>query len=282
MLLRRTSRRGREREADSPRARASRVHARPPAGSATRGDGSRPRQEALADGCTPLQAQGRRRRSTPTAAAHACCERRSDPSVTLMARRQPGVGRRRGDRLDPACSRRSTRGGSRSRRARTTCSATAASAVVADRRRDRRARAEPRHVQAADAGRGDRLSARSTLPPRWRQRGPGRRCCWRRSSACRCARTPAASGSASTCSTSRCSTTCGQRSLEDRACEFVDHLHEHFVTRSGSTAAGTWLRRAPGYSAEIKPGSLERFEYPDGDAWTVDEHPMAEGSSMGT
>jgi len=71
-------------------------------------------------------------------------------------------------------------------------------------------------------------------------------------------------------------------SLENRTCEFVDHLHEHFVhpvqVRGGRYLAPT----APGYSAEIKPGSLERFEYPDGDAWTAVEHPMAEGSSMGT
>jgi L-fuconate dehydratase len=40
--------------------------------------------------------------------------------------------------------------------------------------------------------------------------------------------------------------------------------------------------QAPGYSAEIKPGSLERFGYPDGDAWAAVEHPMAEGSSMTT
>jgi L-fuconate dehydratase len=71
-------------------------------------------------------------------------------------------------------------------------------------------------------------------------------------------------------------------SLENRTCEFVDHLHEHFVhpvrIRGGRYLAPT----DPGYSAEIKPGSLERFEYPDGGAWAVGEHPMAEGSSMGT
>jgi L-fuconate dehydratase len=71
-------------------------------------------------------------------------------------------------------------------------------------------------------------------------------------------------------------------SLENRTCEFVDHLHEHFVhpvhVRGGRYLAPT----APGYSAEIKSASLERFGYPDGDAWAVAEHPMAEGSSMGT
>jgi L-fuconate dehydratase len=71
-------------------------------------------------------------------------------------------------------------------------------------------------------------------------------------------------------------------SLENRTCEFVDHLHEHFV-HPVHVKGGRYLApRAAGYSAEIKPGSLERFEYPDGDAWLVVEHPMAEGSSMGT
>jgi L-fuconate dehydratase len=71
-------------------------------------------------------------------------------------------------------------------------------------------------------------------------------------------------------------------SLENRTCEFVDHLHEHFV-HPVQVKGGRYLApRAPGYSAEIKPGSLERFEYPDGNAWLVAEHPMAEGSSMST
>jgi L-fuconate dehydratase len=71
-------------------------------------------------------------------------------------------------------------------------------------------------------------------------------------------------------------------SLENRTCEFVDHLHEHFV-HPVRVQGGRYLApAAPGYSAEIKPGSLERFEYPDGGAWSAVEHPMAEGSSMGT
>ena len=71
-------------------------------------------------------------------------------------------------------------------------------------------------------------------------------------------------------------------SLENRTCEFVDHLHEHFV-HPVRVRGGRYLAPMdPGYSAEIKPGSLERFEYPDGGAWAAAEHPMAEGSSMGT
>lgn len=71
-------------------------------------------------------------------------------------------------------------------------------------------------------------------------------------------------------------------SLENRTCEFVDHLHEHFV-HPARVKGGRYLApKAPGYSAEIKSASLERFAYPGGSAWTVAEHPMAEGTPMAT
>ncbi|MFG0283798.1 MAG: enolase C-terminal domain-like protein [Phycisphaerales bacterium JB039] len=56
-------------------------------------------------------------------------------------------------------------------------------------------------------------------------------------------------------------------STDDRVCEYVDHLHEHFehpcVVREGRYRAP----EAPGYSATIKPATLARYRYPDGDAW---------------
>src|ERR1700686_2423590 len=71
-------------------------------------------------------------------------------------------------------------------------------------------------------------------------------------------------------------------SLENRTCEFVDHLHEHFV-HPARVKAGRYLApTAPGYSAEIKARSLDRFAYPEGSAWTVAGHRMGEASSMGT
>src|ERR1700674_5759100 len=71
-------------------------------------------------------------------------------------------------------------------------------------------------------------------------------------------------------------------SLDNRICEFVDHLHEHFV-HPATVARGHYLApNAPGYSAEIKPSSLDRFSYPAGGAWRSGEHPMAEGTRMGT
>jgi L-fuconate dehydratase len=55
--------------------------------------------------------------------------------------------------------------------------------------------------------------------------------------------------------------------MEDRAIEYVDHLHEHFVNpvqiRSGRYLAPL----APGFSAEMLPDSLSRHRFPDGVAW---------------
>lgn len=56
-------------------------------------------------------------------------------------------------------------------------------------------------------------------------------------------------------------------SLEDRVIEFVDHLHEHFrhpveVRRGHYTPPSD-----PGYSCEILPASIARFEYPEGEFW---------------
>ena len=57
-------------------------------------------------------------------------------------------------------------------------------------------------------------------------------------------------------------------SLDDRFIEWVDHLHEHFrdpaVVRDGRYVAPA----APGYSVEMLPESLARYEFPFGMAWT--------------
>jgi L-fuconate dehydratase len=56
-------------------------------------------------------------------------------------------------------------------------------------------------------------------------------------------------------------------SLENRVVEWVDHLHEHFrdpaVVRDGRYLAPL----APGYSIEMLPESLARYEFPGGAAW---------------
>jgi L-fuconate dehydratase len=61
-------------------------------------------------------------------------------------------------------------------------------------------------------------------------------------------------------------------SLENRTCEFVDHLHEHFVEPVRVENGRYLAPLTPGYSAEIKPESLSHFAYPQGPAWA--EHRM--------
>ncbi|HEV8696094.1 MAG TPA: L-fuconate dehydratase [Candidatus Limnocylindrales bacterium] len=60
---------------------------------------------------------------------------------------------------------------------------------------------------------------------------------------------------------------CISGSLEGRMIEYVDHLHEHFVDpvaiREGAYAVPT----RPGYSAEMRRESLDRYRYPDGAEW---------------
>lgn len=56
-------------------------------------------------------------------------------------------------------------------------------------------------------------------------------------------------------------------SLEGRRIEYVDHLHEHFidpaVIRNGSYLVPT----APGYSIAMKPESLKKYRFPEGEIW---------------
>ena len=56
-------------------------------------------------------------------------------------------------------------------------------------------------------------------------------------------------------------------SMEDRAIEFVDHLHEHFVDPVRISDGRYLAPSKPGFSAEMRRASLERYEFPDGAAW---------------
>lgn len=58
-------------------------------------------------------------------------------------------------------------------------------------------------------------------------------------------------------------------SMEDRAIEFVDHLHEHFVDPVRIRAGRYLAPLVPGFSAQMRPQSLERFRFPDGAAWSA-------------
>ncbi len=55
--------------------------------------------------------------------------------------------------------------------------------------------------------------------------------------------------------------------MQDRVVEFVDHLHEHFVTPVDVRRGRYYLPERAGYSIEIKRESLERFAFPEGGAW---------------
>jgi L-fuconate dehydratase len=55
--------------------------------------------------------------------------------------------------------------------------------------------------------------------------------------------------------------------LENRIVEYVDHLHEHFVTPVVMNGDRYMPPTEPGYSIEMKAESLARYEYPFGEEW---------------
>jgi L-fuconate dehydratase len=57
-------------------------------------------------------------------------------------------------------------------------------------------------------------------------------------------------------------------SFEDRTCEFVDHLHEHFVAPARVVRGRYIPPTAPGYSVEMRPETISEFGFPDGPAWS--------------
>lgn len=61
-------------------------------------------------------------------------------------------------------------------------------------------------------------------------------------------------------------------SMDDRVCEYVDHLHEHFVDPVRVVGGSYLAPTAPGYSIEIRPESLSEFAFPDGPGWWKEEH----------
>lgn len=56
--------------------------------------------------------------------------------------------------------------------------------------------------------------------------------------------------------------------LKNRVIEFVDHLHEHFLTPVHIRNGHYQVPTDPGYSIEIRKESLERFAYPEGEVWS--------------
>lgn len=54
---------------------------------------------------------------------------------------------------------------------------------------------------------------------------------------------------------------CVSGSVENRVLEYVDHLHEHFLDPVVMRGGRYQVPTAPGYSIEMKPASLDRYEY---------------------
>jgi L-fuconate dehydratase len=55
--------------------------------------------------------------------------------------------------------------------------------------------------------------------------------------------------------------------LEGRIIEYVDHLHEHFVTPAVVLGGRYRAPHAPGFGAQLHEEALTTFAYPDGPAW---------------
>jgi len=60
---------------------------------------------------------------------------------------------------------------------------------------------------------------------------------------------------------------CVGASLQDRVCEYVDHLHEHFEDPVRIVNGRYVAPQAPGYSITMKPASLDEYAFPGGRAW---------------
>jgi L-fuconate dehydratase len=54
---------------------------------------------------------------------------------------------------------------------------------------------------------------------------------------------------------------------EDRAIEYVDHLHEHFVDPVRIERGRYMAPTAPGFSAQMHPDSVTDHLFPDGLVW---------------
>ena len=58
-------------------------------------------------------------------------------------------------------------------------------------------------------------------------------------------------------------------SMEDRAIEFVDHLHEHFLDPVRIREGRYLAPSMPGFSAQMRSETLQHHRFPDGSAWSA-------------
>ncbi|MFJ1709771.1 L-fuconate dehydratase [Kitasatospora sp. NPDC088346] len=57
---------------------------------------------------------------------------------------------------------------------------------------------------------------------------------------------------------------------EDRVVEYVDHLHEHFLTPTDVRDGHYMPPLAPGFSAQMRQSSIDIYTFPNGVFWTAD------------
>uniref|UniRef100_UPI0037E7B2D1 mitochondrial enolase superfamily member 1 isoform X2 n=1 Tax=Semicossyphus pulcher TaxID=241346 RepID=UPI0037E7B2D1 len=57
--------------------------------------------------------------------------------------------------------------------------------------------------------------------------------------------------------------------LSSRMCEYVDHLHEHFISPVVIRDTHYMPPKEPGYSCEMLESSVQRHQYPEGDVWKL-------------
>ena len=186
--------------------------------------------------------------------------------------RQPGVGRRRGDRVDAARSRRvdpwwieeptspdDVLGHARIRRA-----------IAPIAGRDRRARPEPRRLQAAVPGRRDRRLPARRVPARRRERGDRGAAAGGEVRRSRSARMRAASASASTSSTSRSFDYVARERIARRPRRRVGRPPPRALRRirRSSPTGATSLPRRPATASRCCPASLAEYAFPHGPVWS--------------
>jgi L-fuconate dehydratase len=58
---------------------------------------------------------------------------------------------------------------------------------------------------------------------------------------------------------------------DNRVIEYVDHLHEHFLSPAVVKEGGYVAPVDPGFSAQMRPETLQNYVFPEGSAWNADE-----------
>ena len=65
---------------------------------------------------------------------------------------------------------------------------------------------------------------------------------------------------------------------DDRWCEYVDHLHEHFTVPTDVHDGAYWPPEQPGIGAQMHARTIAEHTYPDGPVWQMEESNEADAS----